>query len=51
MATEPADPPAAANGASHSGLLIDWGGVLTTNLFASFREYCVRVEIDPKTLR
>ena len=24
------------------GLLIDWGGVLTTNLFASFHAYCVR---------
>ena len=32
------------------GLLIDWGGVLTTNLFASFHAYCVRAEIDPKTL-
>lgn len=32
------------------GLLIDWGGVLTTNLFASFHEYCVRVEIDTQEL-
>ena len=31
--------------------MIDWGGVLTTNLFASFRDYCVRVEIDPQALR
>jgi epoxide hydrolase-like predicted phosphatase len=37
--------------AERTGLLIDWGGVLTTNLFASFRDYCVRVEIDPQTLR
>jgi epoxide hydrolase-like predicted phosphatase len=42
---------AAANGASHAGLLIDWGGVLTTNLFASFRDYCVTVGIDPQSLR
>ena len=33
-----------------SALLIDWGGVLTTNLFASFHDYCVKAEIDPKLL-
>jgi putative hydrolase of the HAD superfamily len=33
-----------------SGLLIDWGGVLTTSLFNSFQAYCVRVQIDPRTL-
>jgi putative hydrolase of the HAD superfamily len=33
-----------------SGLLIDWGGVLTTNLFASFHDYCVRTQIDPQEL-
>jgi epoxide hydrolase-like predicted phosphatase len=32
------------------GLLIDWGGVLTTNLFASFHEYCVKAEISTETL-
>jgi len=32
------------------GLLIDWGGVLTTNLFASFHAYCVAVELDPAIL-
>ena len=31
-------------------LLIDWGGVLTTNLFASFYAYCVQAEIDPQML-
>jgi putative hydrolase of the HAD superfamily len=52
MASDPDDPPVSTtNGASHSGLLIDWGGVLTTNLFASFRDYCVRVQIDPQSLR
>jgi putative hydrolase of the HAD superfamily len=35
---------------SRTGLLIDWGGVLTTNLFSSFYEYCVRAEIDPQAL-
>jgi putative hydrolase of the HAD superfamily len=33
-----------------TGLLIDWGGVLTTNLFASFYAYCVQAEIDPQIL-
>jgi putative hydrolase of the HAD superfamily len=33
-----------------TGLLIDWGGVLTTNLFASFHAYCLRVELDPEIL-
>jgi putative hydrolase of the HAD superfamily len=37
-------------GATRSALLIDWGGVLTTNLFASFHAYCVAVGIDPQTL-
>jgi epoxide hydrolase-like predicted phosphatase len=40
----------ATNGSARSGLLIDWGGVLTTNLFASFHAYCLRVEIDPQIL-
>ncbi len=33
-----------------TALLIDWGGVLTTNLFASFHAYCVQAQIDPKKL-
>jgi epoxide hydrolase-like predicted phosphatase len=33
-----------------TGLLIDWGGVLTTNLFTSFHEYCLRTGIDPHEL-
>ncbi len=36
--------------APRTGLLIDWGGVLTTNLFVSFHDYCVATEIDPKKL-
>jgi putative hydrolase of the HAD superfamily len=38
-------------GAPRSALLIDWGGVLTSNLFDSFRAYCELVELDPQTLR
>jgi putative hydrolase of the HAD superfamily len=33
-----------------SGLLIDWGGVLTSNLFASFHAYCLESGIDPTSL-
>jgi putative hydrolase of the HAD superfamily len=36
---------------TRSGLLIDWGGVLTTNLFVSFHGYCVEAGIDPLKLR
>jgi putative hydrolase of the HAD superfamily len=40
-----------ANGApTRAALLIDWGGVLTTNLFSSFHEYCVRMQIDSEQL-
>jgi putative hydrolase of the HAD superfamily len=36
---------------ARSGLLVDWGGVLTTNLFQSFQDYCVRGGIEPQKLR
>lgn len=35
---------------TRTALLIDWGGVLTTNLFTSFHDFCVAAEIDPKRL-
>jgi epoxide hydrolase-like predicted phosphatase len=37
-------------GQPRSGLLIDWGGVLTTNLFASFHAHCIDTGIDPALL-
>jgi putative hydrolase of the HAD superfamily len=37
-------------GDTRSALLIDWGGVLTTNLFASFHAFCLAAEIDPQKL-
>jgi putative hydrolase of the HAD superfamily len=59
-AAEPAPALAAATAAAGSatttptgpltGLLIDWGGVLTTNLWVSFGEYCARSEIDPQAM-
>lgn len=32
------------------GLLLDYGGVLTTDLFASFRAFCVEEGIDPDAI-
>lgn len=42
--------PGAAPGDARSALLIDWGGVLTTNLFASFHAHCVASGIDPQVM-
>jgi putative hydrolase of the HAD superfamily len=33
------------------GLLLDFGGVLTTNVFASFRAFCEREGLDPETVK
>jgi putative hydrolase of the HAD superfamily len=32
---------------SHKGLLVDYGGVLTTNLFDSFRSFCELEGVEP----
>jgi putative hydrolase of the HAD superfamily len=50
VADEPADAADAADGDVRSALLIDWGGVLTTNLFASFHAYCLAAGIEPERL-
>lgn len=34
-----------------SGLLMDWGGVMTTNLFESFAAFCVAEKLAPETVR
>jgi putative hydrolase of the HAD superfamily len=39
------------NGARRTGLLLDWGGVMTTNLFASFSAFCEAEGLDPDRLR
>jgi epoxide hydrolase-like predicted phosphatase len=33
------------------GLLLDFGGVLTTNVFDSFRQFCVDEGLDPDTIK
>jgi epoxide hydrolase-like predicted phosphatase len=35
----------------YEGLLVDWGGVLTTDLFASFRAFCQAHGLEPDTIR
>lgn len=37
--------------AHRTGLLIDWGGVLTTDLFASFASFCEAEGLDPAKVR
>lgn len=37
------------NGA-YRGLLIDWGGVLTSNLFDSFRSFCEQEGLEPNAI-
>jgi epoxide hydrolase-like predicted phosphatase len=34
----------------HEGLLMDWGGVMTSNLFASFAAFCEQESLDPQAL-
>lgn len=42
---------ARANGeGSYRGLLVDYGGVLTTNLFESFRSFCELEGLEPETI-
>jgi putative hydrolase of the HAD superfamily len=33
------------------GLLLDWGGVLTSNVFDSFRDFCVAEGLAPDTVK
>jgi epoxide hydrolase-like predicted phosphatase len=33
------------------GLLVDWGGVMTTSLFGAFAGFCATEGLDPETLR
>jgi putative hydrolase of the HAD superfamily len=35
----------------HKGLLLDWGGVMTTNLFAAFGAFCETEGVAPDQLR
>jgi epoxide hydrolase-like predicted phosphatase len=41
---------ATVKGARRKGLLLDWGGVMTGNLFASFAAFCAQEGLDPQAL-
>jgi putative hydrolase of the HAD superfamily len=41
----------AGDGGSRRGLLVDFGGVLTTDVFASFAAFCRAEGLDPDTVR
>jgi putative hydrolase of the HAD superfamily len=34
-----------------AGLIVDWGGVLTTDVFAAFREFCAAEGLEPEAVR
>ncbi len=36
--------------ARHHGLLVDWGGVMTTNVFDSFRAFCEAEGLSPEAI-
>ena len=36
---------------AYAGLLVDWGGVLTTDLFASFSAFCEKEGLSPDAMR
>jgi putative hydrolase of the HAD superfamily len=40
-----------ADGQRPCGLLVDWGGVLTTNVFGSFDAFCAREGLEPGVVR
>lgn len=42
--------PSGGAGAPISGLLVDWGGVMTGNLFHSFGAFCESEGLDPQAL-
>src|SRR5438270_5811365 len=37
--------------ATYQGLLVDWGGVLTSNVFDTFRSFCDLEGLEPDTVR
>ena len=39
-----------STGTGPRGLLVDWGGVMTTNVFDSFRAFCEQEGLDPEAV-
>lgn len=51
MASEEGESEQDAAAGSYRGLLVDWGGVMTNNVFDTFRAFCESEGLDPDTLR
>lgn len=45
------EPGRAARPDGYRGLLVDWGGVMTSDLFVSFRAFCEQEGLEPDTIR
>ncbi len=41
----------ASENGRYQGLLVDWGGVMTTDVFDAFRAFCASEGLEPDTLR
>jgi len=41
----------ASDGGVYEGLLVDWGGVLTSDVFETFRAFCELEGLEPDTVR
>jgi epoxide hydrolase-like predicted phosphatase len=39
-----------ASSAAYAGLLVDWGGVMTTSVFDTFRSFCESEGLSPETI-
>jgi epoxide hydrolase-like predicted phosphatase len=51
MGSESPGTPAGAGENGYRGLLVDWGGVMTNNVFDTFRAFCETEGIEPDTVR
>lgn len=47
---EPQPQPTAVPDAPYRGLLVDWGGVMTSNVFGTFRAFCEQEGLSPETI-
>jgi putative hydrolase of the HAD superfamily len=43
--------PEPGEGRRYQGLIVDWGGVMTTDVFVAFRAFCEQEGLEPDTLR
>jgi epoxide hydrolase-like predicted phosphatase len=47
---EPQRQPKPVPDAPYRGLLVDWGGVMTSNVFGTFRAFCEQEGLSPETI-